>query len=104
MKNLSKIKAALESKLAELMTRAEGIEDELNTPGNPDWDENAIESEGDEVLSGIGRATRQNMQEIKLALSRIESGDYGKCSKCGAEIAKARLTAIPFTSSCVKCA
>lgn len=104
MKKLTQIKAMLEFKLADLATRAEGIEGELNTPGDPDWDDNAIESEGDEVLSSIGHATRQNMQEIKLALSRIESGDYEKCSSCGSEIARGRLTALPFTSTCIKCA
>lgn len=104
MNNHSTVKAALETKLNELLQRAVGIEDVLSSPGSPDWQDNAIESEQDEVLSEVGAVTKNEIHEIKLALSRIESGTYGKCSSCGANIPAERLAAIPYATTCVKCA
>lgn len=100
----AKIKAALEAQLEELLQRAEKIEEQLSSPGNPDWEENAVESEDDEVLAGIGDLTKHEISEIRLALSRIESGQYEKCSGCGQPISKERLNAIPYATTCIRCA
>ena len=86
------------------MSRAADIENSLSNPGNSDWEENALESENDEVLAGVGDMTKNEIHEIKLALSLIESGSYGKCSSCGQEISKERLAAIPFATTCIHCA
>lgn len=99
-----KIKEALEAKLKELEERAEDIEEDLSAKPDSDWDENAIESEDDEVLATIGDLTLDDIRSIKLALSRIEAGSYGICTGCGAEIAKARLKILPHTTQCIKCA
>jgi DnaK suppressor protein len=104
MTHISIVKASLEAKLAELMRRAADIETQLSNPGSSDWEENATESEDDDVLSGVGSVTKTEIREIKLALNRIETGDYGKCIGCGESIPKARMEALPFVSTCVKCA
>ena len=44
------------------------------------------------------------LQQIEVALERIEDGSYGQCEECGARIPKQRLNAIPYTTLCVKCA
>ncbi len=41
---------------------------------------------------------------IESALERIEDGQYGACLECGGRIPKTRLSAIPYTPFCVKCA
>ena len=41
---------------------------------------------------------------IETALQRIEDGEYGLCEECGGVIAKTRLTALPYTPVCIKCA
>lgn len=41
---------------------------------------------------------------IEMALQRIEDGQYGSCEECGGAIAKTRLTALPYTPVCIKCA
>ena len=43
------------------------------------------------------------LQAIEGALRRIEEGSYGVCRDCGEPIAEARLTAIPWTRSCISC-
>jgi DnaK suppressor protein len=104
MNRNSAIKATLEAKLKELMERAADIEARLSNPGSADWEENATESEDDEVLSRIGIATKHEIQEIKLAMNQIETGHYGKCTSCGESISKARLEDLPYATRCVKCA
>ncbi len=46
----------------------------------------------------------ETLEQIELALERIEEGTYGTCDDCECKIPKARLNAIPFARSCVKCA
>lgn len=104
MIDMAAVKAELESKLQELEQRASGIENRLSDPGNKDWEENATLHEDDEVLAGLGDLTIHDMHEIKLALSRIEAGTYGICTSCAKKIPKARLTALPFATTCVDCA
>ena len=43
------------------------------------------------------------LQAIEGALRRIDEGTYGVCRDCGEPIAEARLTAIPWTRSCISC-
>jgi RNA polymerase-binding transcription factor DksA len=100
----SEIKANLEAKLQELERRAQGIEQRLRDPGEPDSEENAILRESDEVLVGLNDLTVHDIHEIRSALNRIDHGTYGKCVSCGRSIAKARLAALPFTGTCVECA
>ncbi|MEQ9407651.1 MAG: TraR/DksA family transcriptional regulator [Fuerstiella sp.] len=99
-----KLKRALEAKLRELQERAADIEEDLSSKPDADWEENAVESEDDEVLAGIGDLTKHDIREIKLALSSLENGTYGICTTCGAEIPEARLKVLPYTTTCVKCA
>jgi DnaK suppressor protein len=37
-------------------------------------------------------------------LGRIDDGTYGVCATCGEDIAVARLSAMPATLFCVRCA
>lgn len=41
---------------------------------------------------------------IKTALFKIKNGDYGKCEKCGEQIAVGRLMVMPTAQYCVACA
>jgi RNA polymerase-binding transcription factor DksA len=44
------------------------------------------------------------IEEIKEALERNESGDYGRCEVCGQTIDPERLRILPHTTRCVRCA
>jgi len=103
-RDLSAIKQMLEQQLLNLEDRAQRIETRLSDPGSPDWEENAIIHEDDEVLSGLIGKAEQDIQEIRLALKRIEDGTYGDCVRCHTPIATQRLEALPFTANCVTCA
>jgi DnaK suppressor protein len=45
----------------------------------------------------------EELQAGRLALARLESGDYGTCVDCGQDIPPARLLAQPFAIRCIPC-
>lgn len=94
----------LESRLADLKDRLVHIEEELDSHQSRDWEDLAIEREEDEVLESMGNSGLQEIRKIEAALARIDSGDYGACTRCGAEIAAERLDVLPFTPFCASCA
>ncbi|HET9731863.1 MAG TPA: TraR/DksA family transcriptional regulator [Acidimicrobiales bacterium] len=42
--------------------------------------------------------------EVEHALSKLESGEYGRCEDCGDAIPEARLEAMPAARFCINCA
>lgn len=104
MTDTAAIEKALKAKLAELLGRAEEIEDDLRHELDADSSEQAIDLADDEALSGIDDVLRQEIHEIRLALVRIEDGSYGTCMACGNDIRPERLEALPTATRCIKCA
>jgi DnaK suppressor protein len=47
---------------------------------------------------------KQALDQIEVAIRRIEDGSYGRCETCGGRIPKPRLQAIPYAAQCVGCA
>lgn len=104
MTDIASREAELKRRLAYLENRLETIEDQLDDEPNRDWEENAVESEGDEVLEDLGNMGLEEIKGIRAALKRIEAGTYGECVKCGKEISAERLDAVPHTPFCRDCA
>lgn len=48
-------------------------------------------------------ATRQSLEQTSDALRRIDKGSYGDCERCGREIPRERLEALPQARYCVPC-
>jgi RNA polymerase-binding transcription factor DksA len=76
-------------------------------PGDVQFDEESgqgdsmnVERERDLALSAQALAA---VEEIDRALEKIEAGTYGVCERCGENIPKERLKALPYASLCVKC-
>jgi RNA polymerase-binding transcription factor DksA len=46
----------------------------------------------------------QALEEIGLALDRIDRGSFGRCEECQNPIPKGRLQALPYVRHCVDCA
>ena len=98
------VRRQLKAQLDELLARAREIEGALSNPGSRDWEENAIESDDDEVLASVGDTTRCEIAEIQLAINLIDSGHYGICTSCKKAITPERLAAIPYATRCIDCA
>jgi DnaK suppressor protein len=76
-------------------------------PGDVQFDEESgqgdtmnVERERDLALSAQALAA---VEEIDRALEKIDAGTYGVCEKCGDNIPKERLKALPYAALCVKC-
>ncbi len=104
MSEFKEVKAKLEERLREMNARAEAIDADLSEAPDNDWAENAVESENDEVLEQMGGMALDEIRKIKSALAKIEAGTYGICESCDARIAPKRLAALPYATTCVKCA
>jgi len=46
---------------------------------------------------------RHLLNEVEEAISRIETGDYGKCKNCGRVIPFERLDFLPSATTCIEC-
>lgn len=104
MTSTARRKAQLEARLAYLESRLKLIETELDSHHAQDWEDLATEREGDEVLEGIGVTGQLEIRQIKAALQRVSEGEYGACTRCGAEIGEERLDLLPQTPFCRDCA
>lgn len=49
-------------------------------------------------------AAEARLDELELAMQRLEDQTYGRCELCGGPIAEARLEALPTTTTCIDCA
>src|ERR1041384_5149531 len=65
----------------------------------------------DQVSSGIDREMTVNrlnqkaqlMYELRAAIDRVHSGEFGICEQCEEAIGQQRLNAIPWARLCVRC-
>lgn len=89
---------------AEFAMRAEATQADLRQPVDKDWDEAAQQRQNDEVLEGLRAEARYELARVNEALARLDSGHYGRCSRCGAVISGARLAAVPQAELCSNCA
>ena len=43
------------------------------------------------------------ISDIDKALTRIDDGEYGRCTRCGKQIKESRLQAVPAAELCITC-
>lgn len=55
------------------------------------------------LLDRLEEREKREIEAIDLALTRIESGSYGRCQGCGKDIPVARLQAMPTATTCLTC-
>lgn len=102
--DLTKRKEQITARIKELTEHMQKISEDLEQPLTADLEDQAIDLEDDEVLSGLGRANSQEVRWLTDALRRIENGSYGICQKCGEDISPERLDAVPYAMVCRNCA
>lgn len=99
--------ARLTAKMADLEERIARLardQRHADEPVEKDFEEQATQRENDDVVTELLRESRIELQQITRALARIEAGEYGVCSSCGADIGEGRLKAVPEATLCIKCA
>jgi RNA polymerase-binding protein DksA len=107
MLNEKDAKAKLISMRDELRSRRQRLgahQHRREQPLDPDFEEQAVEQQNDEVVNALDGASYALLLRIEKALKRIESGEYAYCEECGEPIGEQRLAAIPYTDHCIDCA
>ena len=111
-----KVKKILLQRRAELLSALDGTEheiDELQDPKADDLDR-AVEAGAMELLVALGDTERRDLEDVTLALEKLEGDSYGKCEACtqvpemsknpdSPFIPKLRLEALPTARLCVTC-
>ena len=110
-----KIKKRLLQRHTELLSDLIGTENEIGhlQPSKADDLDRAVEAGAIELLVALGDTEQRELEEIILALEKLENGTYGKCEACLDEplklcptcpnIPKQRLLALPTARLCVAC-
>ncbi|MEE4360639.1 MAG: TraR/DksA family transcriptional regulator [Pseudomonadales bacterium] len=101
------VRTTLMARREQLLDRVRRLDKDVHhreTPLPADFAEQAVELENQEVMEALDDDARAELREIDRALGRIESGDYGTCTRCGEAIAAARLEVLPAAALCIDCA
>jgi RNA polymerase-binding transcription factor DksA len=104
MTAIETIRANLEARLKALGLEVARLEAESSQPLEADWEEQANQIEDMETSQGLEAFRMDEARGIRAALRRMDEGTYGTCANCGAEIAPARLAALPTATLCINCA
>ena len=111
-KIIEELKQQLVAQKNQLESELSRIGDPTDTSGDyqtrfneigPDEDENASEVEEYTDNLALENSLEKQFKEVNEALSRIENGTYGKCSKCGKDINLERLRAYSAAKTCTEC-
>jgi len=104
--DLKQLRCKLLVKRAELAARRDNAHRHARRasgPLNPDFAEQAVERQNDEVVARIGESATAEIAAIDRALGRIDQGLYGICARCGEAIDPRRLEARPYADLCLSC-
>lgn len=104
---LERRRERLEGLLARLERRTHAVERDLRREAQPfsgDSQERAVELENQEVLEGLEAEGAGQIEQVRAALARIADGTWNRCADCGTTIPTARLDALPYATTCVRCA
>lgn len=63
----------------------------------------AVEDDYGTINSQLAEVESRELARIEQALVRMRRGEYGICQQCNRQIPMARLQALPYAVTCVKC-
>ncbi len=104
---LLRLTKSLMGRRAELRRRLGGeLEDLRNfhsTDQTGDSADLAFDAGSEEISSQLAQLESRELGQIERALQRMKQGIYGVCEGCQCKILVARLNALPYSTTCVRC-
>jgi RNA polymerase-binding protein DksA len=102
---LKTLKQTLREQRANLQSFFSRKQDSINTIkiSNPDNADRALTFRKNNRKKLLLDHVETRLNEIDLALKRLENGTYGVCSDCGTSIQMERLEIMPTVSLCIDC-
>jgi DnaK suppressor protein len=92
-----------QQKLRRELANATATSDEGNVGLGNHMAEDATAAFDQAAAVSLRRGKQRTLEQVDEALERMETGTYGFCDRCGAEIDFARLKAIPQAAHCMSC-
>ncbi|MFP4317244.1 MAG: TraR/DksA C4-type zinc finger protein [Desulfovibrionales bacterium] len=77
---------------------------EENHETEVEFEERAQKEQLSQGIDMLDAQEKQEIENIDMALHRIEADTYGLCESCGESISFKRLKAVPWTTLCIDCA
>ena len=65
--------------------------------------DSATETYDREVELTLEESLEQRLGDVAAAFERLDQGGYGRCERCGRDIAPERLDALPYATKCIDC-
>jgi DnaK suppressor protein len=97
---LSRRRSELLQQVAESQEEMKAISEEQQA----EFEESVQKDRITRLTSRLKERDRHKIREIDAALARVAAGAYGKCERCGNDIAVERLRALPTATLCINCA
>jgi DnaK suppressor protein len=91
----SALRSALAGELADLRGN--------RTAQSGDSADVAFDAGSEEIASQLAEIEARELSQIDRALQRLKQGTYGLCEICQTKIPVARLNALPYSTTCIKC-
>src|SRR3954463_682267 len=63
----------------------------------------AFDAGSDELASKLAELEARELRQIERAITKMKQGSYGVCELCQIKIPVERLTALPYSTMCIKC-
>ncbi|TCJ88883.1 TraR/DksA family transcriptional regulator [Cocleimonas flava] len=105
-KQIPDTKIALEQKLQEqqaILQTAQADAEFIRRPHCRDAGEIAEERDRAVIIDNTLQQAQQSIRQIKIALGKIATDEYGYCDRCGDEISPQRLSITPEVAFCLNC-
>ncbi len=102
---LRTLQKTLTARRNELRKRIHGELAGLRAAANASGDaaDAAFDNAGEELASQLAELEAKELAQINIALQKIKQGTYGVCDGCSCKIPVARLSALPYSTLCIKC-
>jgi DnaK suppressor protein len=99
------LRELLEDRRSEIQQKLRSLRETLPAEVSEvrDVEEQSLDDFVHEVDFALMQMKSETLLKIDEAIHRLEAGSYGACGDCGAEIAEARLAALPFAELCRSC-
>jgi DnaK suppressor protein len=99
------LKGMLEDRRREIHEKLRSLREQIpmDAPDVKDAEEQSVDDFVQEVDLALMQMKSETLKKIDQAILRLEAGTYGRCQECDAEIAPARLRALPFAALCRDC-
>lgn len=98
--NIRNLEQRLRDKERELLSEMTRTEMEARESRVAEVNDSPVSSENKETLFRETSSEWTVFSQVRDALRRIETGEYGKCVDCGVSIEEKRLESIPWTPYC----